>query len=321
MPRSKILWVGLALIPAAILVTGHSSIGEAKGDECKPKPDSTAPAGLHWYYRVDRANSRHCWYLHDQGMRVHSLIHATTRDPDTQNDLATQNDSPGEPAGKALPVTGIPQPLYEQGATTTEPPDVNFAARWVDLPKSVDLNAHEPVAASNGYAAEPSAQNQREQLPPAWESVSAVDGDVRQNAGTQTNFGSISLTGAAVLALLLISEGFVRFVRTCAWNLLRRHQRVNPRRRTDHSESTAHVERDGIMRQRTTKIEPLSREHAGDGELQRLLQRAGTGLRPPQSFAPSRSVHRHEHANRAHAHSAFQRLKSRSFSGMTWALL
>jgi hypothetical protein len=51
------------------------------------------------------------------------------------------------------------------------------------------------------------------------------------------------------------------------------------------------------------------------------LQRAGTGLGPSQSFAPSGSAHRHEHANRARAHSTFSRLKSRSFSGMIWAPL
>src|SRR5271166_409830 len=44
--RSKILAIGLALIPAAVLVSGHSSLGEAKGDECRIKPDSSSPAGL-----------------------------------------------------------------------------------------------------------------------------------------------------------------------------------------------------------------------------------------------------------------------------------
>jgi hypothetical protein len=322
MLRSKILLVGLALIPATILVTGDSSIGEAKGDECRAKPDSSAPAGLHWYYRVDRANSRHCWYLHEQGMRVHSLIHATTGDPNTQNDVATQNDPAGEQVWTAPPVTGTPQPQYQQSATTAEQLSVNFAARWVDLPKSVDLNAHEGVMASNGYAAEQGAENRREQLPPAWANVSAVNGDVRQNAGAQTNLGSISLTGAVVLALLLISEAFVRFVRTSGRNLLRRQLRADPpRHRSGHSESREEAMRDGIISRRATRTEPISREHAGVSELQRLLQRAGRGLRPPQSFAPSRLVHRREHANRARAHSAFARLKSRSFSGTTWAPL
>ena len=133
MVRSKILLVGLLLTPAALAVTGYSSLGEAKGDECKAKPDSSAPAGMHWYYRVDRANSRHCWYLHEQGMPVHSLIESTSRHPATRNDVAD------EQIRETPPVIGTPWPPI---AITAEPTNINFGARWVDLPKSVDLNAH-----------------------------------------------------------------------------------------------------------------------------------------------------------------------------------
>ena len=138
--RSKILSIGLALIPAAILVSAHSSLGEAKGDECRAKPDGTAPAGLHWYYRVDRANNRHCWYLHAQGMPVHSRIDAVSRSSDVQNDAA------GEQVWKMPPVTDTPRPEYEQSETAAEQPAGDFAERWVDLPRSVDLNAHAFVA-------------------------------------------------------------------------------------------------------------------------------------------------------------------------------
>jgi hypothetical protein len=319
MLRSKIRLLGLALIPAAILVTGQSSIGEAKGDDCRAKPDASAPAGLHWYYRVDRANNRHCWYLHEQGMRVHSLIHATTSNPDPRDEVAAENDTVGEQAWKAPPVTGSPQPQYEQGAA--EQPNVNFSARWVDLPKSVDLNAHEPVTASNGYAAEPGVESQGEQLPPAWANVSVGSGGARRNAGAETHFGSIGLTGALVLGLLLISEACIRFVRSSGWNLVHRHLRVNRRQRAGHWQSMAEAARHRIGSRSAMSTEPISREHAGVSELRRLLQRAGTGLRPPQSFAPTRSMQRREAANRARAQSAFARLKSRSFSGMTWAPL
>jgi len=313
--RSKILAIGLALIPAAVLVSGHSSLGEAKGDECRTKPDSSSPAGLHWYYRVDRANNRHCWYLHEQGMRVHSLINAASRSADTQNDTT------GEQVWKTPPLTDTAEPEYEQSETMTEQPAVDFVARWVDLPRSVDLNAHELVAENNGYAAEHGVENRQEQLPPAWANVSAANGDVRQNAGTQTNFGSISLAGAVVLALLLMSEALVRLARTSGWRLLRFDRRADSHRRNERSELAVDATRHGPISRIATEVEPMSRTQTGVNELRRLLQRAGTGLRPPQSFAPSRSVHRHEHANRARAHSAFVRLKSRSFSGMTWAPL
>jgi hypothetical protein len=311
--QSKILSVGLALIPAAILVSAHSSLGDAKGDECKAKPDGISPAGLHWYYRVDRANNRHCWYLHAQGMPVHSRIDVVSRGSEVQNDAA------GPQVWKTPPVADTPRPKYEQSERPAEQPAGNFAGRWVDLPRSVDLNAHELVAESNGYAAEHGAENRQEQLPPALANVSTVNGDVRQNAAVKTNFGAISLAGAVVLALLLMSEALVRFSRTFGWSLLRRHRRADSDRGTESSASA--LDAHSTIWRGAAGVEPISRTQTGVNELRRLLQRAGTGLKPPQSFAPSRSVHRHEHANRARAHSAFARLKSRSFNGMTWAPL
>jgi hypothetical protein len=118
-----------------------------------------------------------------------------------------------------------------------------------------------------------------------------------------------------------MSEALVRFARTSGWSLLRLHGRAPPRTARSRSPVDAHA----TIWRTPAGVEPKSRTQTGVNELQRLLQRAGTGLRPPQSFAPSRSVHRREHANphatRARAHSAFQRLKSRSFNGTNWAPL
>jgi hypothetical protein len=320
MLRSKILLARLALIPAAILMSGHSSLGEAKGDDCRAKPDSTAPAGLHWYYRVDRANNRHCWYLHEQGMRVHSLVHTTSRDADAGDDTATGNDTAGGQVWKVVPVTGGRPAEFEQAPTAAEQQRMGFATRWVDLPKSVDLNAHEPVLASNGYAAEPGVQNRQEQLQPAWANVSAATDDTRQAAGTQTSFGSISLAGAVILALLLMSEALIRFARTfgTTWRL---RLRTDSRRGADRCEAEPDATGPGAPWRLAPAAVTMSQTQTETSELRRLLQRAGTGLRPPQSFAPSRAPQRREDPNRARAQSALARLKSRSFSGMTWAPL
>jgi len=319
MLRSKILLARLALIPAAILMAGHSSLGEAKGDECKAKPDGTSPAGLHWYYRVDRANNRHCWYLHEQGMRVHSIGHATSHD-DARSDPVPENDTTGEQIWKTPTVIGGQPADVEQAPVAVKQQKENFATRWVDLPKSVDLNAHEPVAVSNGYAAEQGVDNRQEELPPAWSNASAATGDVRQDARTPTSFGSISLAGAAILALLLVSEAFIRFARTLGATL-RLRLRANSRRRAEPDEMEVEAPQPEAIWRMTTSLETISRTQTGADDLRRLLQRAGTGLRPPQSFAPSRSPQRREDTNRGRVESALARLKSRSFSGMTWASL
>jgi hypothetical protein len=320
MLRSKILLARLALIPAALLVTGHSSLGEAKGDDCKAKPEGTAPAGLHWYYRVDRANSRHCWYLHEQGMRVHSLGHTAIRDADSRNDTVPENDTAGEQVWKMPAVIGGRPAESEQAPMAAEQQRAAFATRWVDLPKSVDLNARDTVSASNGYAPERGVDNRQEELPPAWSNVSATTGDVRQDAGTPTSFGSISLAGAAILALLLVSEAFIRFARTLG-STLRLRLRTDPRGCAEPDEMEVEAPQLEPVWRMMPAFETLSQTQTEPSELQRLLQRAGTGLRPPQSFAPSRSPQRREDTNRARVESALARLKSRSFSGMTWASL
>jgi len=317
MLRSKILLARLALISAAILVTGYSSLGEAKGDDCKAKPEGSSPAGLHWYYRVDRASGRHCWYLHEQGMRVHSVVHAAARDADAGNDTAPENDTPGGQAWKVVPVTGSlpaesePAPTAaEQQRMAFEQQRMAFATRWVDLPRSVDLNAHEPALASNGYAAEPGAENRQQQLQPAFAKVSAATDDARPGAGTATSFGSISLAGAVILALLLMSEALIRFARTfgATWRL---RLRTDSGRGAELDEADLDETPPDAAWEMAATAETMSQTQTGATELQRLLQRAGTGLRPPRSFAPSRLPQRREDP----------RLKSRSFSGMTWASL
>jgi hypothetical protein len=49
--------------PAA---TAPSSPSSASAD-CLAKPDAHAAPGNHWYYRLDRANGRHCWYQRPAG--------------------------------------------------------------------------------------------------------------------------------------------------------------------------------------------------------------------------------------------------------------
>src|SRR5262249_52893162 len=51
---------------------GANKLRRPRGYECKAKPDSTAPSGSHWYYRVNRTDNRHCWFLGAEGGKVRS---------------------------------------------------------------------------------------------------------------------------------------------------------------------------------------------------------------------------------------------------------
>jgi len=50
---------------------GVSPIDVARAaDECLAGPNAPSPQGSHWYYRIDRASKRRCWYLGPLGAKV-----------------------------------------------------------------------------------------------------------------------------------------------------------------------------------------------------------------------------------------------------------
>src|SRR5579863_6309417 len=66
--------LGAIASPAAYAVSGAlllAGVGVAlpidstrASDACASAPGAAAPAGQHWYYRVDRVNHRKCWFTH-----------------------------------------------------------------------------------------------------------------------------------------------------------------------------------------------------------------------------------------------------------------
>jgi hypothetical protein len=58
--------IGMTAIVAALFASG-ASIGvptnNARADDCLTAPKTSAPVSGHWYYRMDRATQRQCWYL------------------------------------------------------------------------------------------------------------------------------------------------------------------------------------------------------------------------------------------------------------------
>jgi len=58
-------------------MTVHTTVVEAASNQCKAKPDSTAPAGTRWYYRANRVDHSRCWFLSSQNVSVHPRLRQT----------------------------------------------------------------------------------------------------------------------------------------------------------------------------------------------------------------------------------------------------
>ena len=63
MLRQKLLPAIFVVLPATTALMAQSTLVEATVDECRIRPGSATPHGTHWYYRVNRVNNQHCWYL------------------------------------------------------------------------------------------------------------------------------------------------------------------------------------------------------------------------------------------------------------------
>jgi hypothetical protein len=73
----------------------------ASADNCLTAPNSSAPQGSHWYYRVDRANQRKCWYFRVPGEPAPQATAQATSEaaPAAQSQLIPRltNSSAGAP--------------------------------------------------------------------------------------------------------------------------------------------------------------------------------------------------------------------------------
>jgi hypothetical protein len=81
-PRPK----GSIALVAALLVWSVSVAAPtitARADDCLAEPNSPAPAGSHWYYHLDRAKQRKCWYIRATDQPAQPAAAQATSDPAT----------------------------------------------------------------------------------------------------------------------------------------------------------------------------------------------------------------------------------------------
>lgn len=117
----------LASAALGLAASFATSVSAYAADDCLSGPKATTPAGQHWYYRIDRATKKHCWYLADEGTRANkpgaaktAATKAGTQDAQTTPLQESVADARAElPLANALPSTNT---LPSRNTLAAEPP-------------------------------------------------------------------------------------------------------------------------------------------------------------------------------------------------------
>jgi hypothetical protein len=167
----------LVSLVASVPFTATSRGAAGTDDECLSAPKGDTHQGSHWYYRIDRASKRQCWYLRDEGEKSANAAPPKLSSPvkpapgktevamqtaiaDARAELPPQARSlqPGRENRPAAPITAT-APLSEADKAAQPPvaetqPSV-VASRWVDQSNAFAVT--NPGSLASPAPSEPSA--------------------------------------------------------------------------------------------------------------------------------------------------------------------
>jgi hypothetical protein len=203
----------LVLVGAAAILSAPRSHAETAAADCLAKPNAAPPSGSHWYYRVDRASNRHCWYLGPEGAKARQAKSESPKPRPAPKDaeIAAPALRPAAPPQMTLPtMTGV-----EPAARAT----AIAAALAPPLPTSTDAFDREPAVITDGAAGEAAA--------PATPAAAPAPALTAQQPAAPPQLASTStlalaLAGAAAVPLLVVMASLLR--RSLAARRLRRRR-------------------------------------------------------------------------------------------------
>lgn len=126
---------------ASVLLAGvfaQSTHDVRAAEECLSKPNSPAPQGQHWYYRIDHANGRQCWRLGPQGLRVQKS--APPSEKRSAPEAASRSDAPVRTQRPVTTGTGNATAEVTSDAHVTAAPP----AYWLDAPRLLNQSSSVP---------------------------------------------------------------------------------------------------------------------------------------------------------------------------------
>ena len=209
--------VGLMMVLAIVVLGVQTGFAEPAADDCKTTPGSSAPPGQHWFYRVNRSDQRHCWYLGAEGTKVRAQIREKASSPParTAREEASETTPTTPPRMEVIQTPSVP------AASSEEPAAAELARPPLDLSQGPDPTAREPAITS--HASAPAAPGAQEEMPLVWPVLTDAE-----RAGSPD-----SARGSAPWSVFLIAAGALLVAGSLfklAWRA-RSHLRRNPPQR------------------------------------------------------------------------------------------
>ncbi len=213
------------IVPTAVCLTAQTSLGGA-AEECRTRPGLSTPRGSHWYYRINRPDQRHCWYLaadgrfvrrHERDAKAARVVPAaSTSKSSTPDAVPPQLSAHAAPAQATLSQAALmapspagaaaPQPRVRKTPTARE-----FDARWPSQSGAGDV-ADTAIVTVNGADAErqAAATAVETSMRPAVTAAHAEPASEGQQVLQQEALQTASMAGGAALALLFFAGWVVK---------------------------------------------------------------------------------------------------------------
>jgi hypothetical protein len=194
MLESKILPTILIILPSSVfLLLAHPGAGKAAAEKCNTGPSSSAPQGTHWYYRINSADNRRCWFLSSEDIKVRSHARELISRAPSPSPVPQHGNEPARataPQTRPAPSARMPPANMPADTASTESwmPQremaMEFAARWPDRPEFTNVNVSALALMSNSYADTPGVTDAEDELP--LRSFDTETGQRQPNPGGET---------------------------------------------------------------------------------------------------------------------------------------
>ncbi len=203
----------LMILSAEVFLAGRAS---RAADDCITKPGAAPPQGSHWYYRLDHANNRQCWYLAAEGAKVRpharqaaSSVRSQSPNPSARPQTSTDDGAYGSTPAEAVPAEATSVEMTVGQVGTDENDSMTTSSRqWSSLPASAVSNDRALVSTTHGSADQ---SNKTPLLSPVFPPSEPLVVEPRPNSATSA--APLSAVFVAVLgfAAMIVGVAFALF--------------------------------------------------------------------------------------------------------------